>query len=166
MYKRQPQASLPGHVALGTLGTPPTFDGSFELDVFVAPNTPNGSITSPQPHWPDIPIFTTTNLEEFVSPPVTCFIPADELVGDLDDNGTVEFSDFLTLAENFGLEVDTYGEGDINCNGTVDFEDFIRLGGNFGQSRPADLASIPEPATVNLFLTGLFVAMQFRRRWT
>ena len=95
------------------------------------------------------------SLEEFAAPTFTCIIPTDELVGDLDDNGTVEFSDFLTLAGNFGLEVDTYGEGDINCNGTVDFEDFIRLGGNFGQSHA--VAAVPEPGGFGLFMFCLFI---------
>ena len=96
-------------------------------------------------------------------PTITCVIPEDELVGDLDDNGTVEFSDFLVLAGNFGLEVDTYGDGDINCNGTVDCEDFIRLGGNFGQSRPA-VAAVPEPSAISLLLIGIFFAAQFCRK--
>ncbi len=155
-----PDASAPGNVTLGSLGTPVTIDGTIELDVAVSPNTPDGSISGIWGsgfHAP-LPIFRTPSV-----PTITCFIPEDELVGDLDDNGTVEFSDFLVLAGNFGLEVDTYGDGDINCNGTVDFEDFIRLGGNFGQSRPA-VAAVPEPSAISLLLIGIFFAAQFCRK--
>ena len=59
-----------------------------------------------------------------------------ELIGDINNNGEVDFLDFLILAENFGTE--TAGgssAGDLNENGTVDFLDFIALAENFGGKR-------------------------------
>jgi len=41
-----PNSAAPGNVTLASLGTPVTVDGFLELNVFVAPNTPNGSIVA------------------------------------------------------------------------------------------------------------------------
>ena len=53
----------------------------------------------------------------------------DEVLGDIDGNGTVEFADFLILSENYGKETD---EGDLNGDGVVNFADFLLLVDNFG----------------------------------
>ena len=156
-----PNAAAPGNVTFGSLGTAPIIDGTLELDVAVAANTPEDSINAIWGfgfHAP-LPVFRTPSV-----PTITCVIPEDELVGDLNNNGTVEFRDFLVLAGNFGLEVDTYGEGDINCNGTVDFEDFLRLGGTFGQSRPETARAVPEPSAVGVFAFSLLAIAESRRR--
>ena len=57
----------------------------------------------------------------------------------------MDFTDFLTLSLNYGMEVDTYGEGDTNCNGVVDFDDFLRFGNSFGSSAPQNVSNVPEP---------------------
>ena len=60
------------------------------------------------------------------------------LLGDLDGDGDVDFSDFLALSGSFGQGVDPAGSGaDINGNGTVDFPDFLLLSGNFGARQEA-----------------------------
>ncbi len=41
-----PDSAAPGNVTLGVLGTPVTLDGSVELDVIVAPDTPFGEISA------------------------------------------------------------------------------------------------------------------------
>lgn len=53
----------------------------------------------------------------------------DEVLGDIDGNGVVEFADFLILSSNFGKETD---QGDLNSDGRVDFADFLLLADNFG----------------------------------
>lgn len=59
------------------------------------------------------------------------------LVGDTDNNGIVEFADFLAFAANFGKEVDAIWEdGDFNADEKVDFDDFLALSGNFDARRP------------------------------
>ena len=59
-----------------------------------------------------------------------------ELIGDINNNGEVDFLDFLILAENFGAETDAgRSAGDLDENGTVDFLDFIALAENFGGKR-------------------------------
>ena len=84
------------------------------------------------------------------------------LPGDADQNGTVEFADFLTMSASFG-QSGTYSNGDFDCNGTVEFADFLALSANFGQS-PAGAQSVPEPATGCLLLLGLSLLGLVRQR--
>ena len=51
--------------------------------------------------------------------------------GDIDGNGDVDFSDFLTVSRNFGNEGGSYLTGDINRDGVTEFEDFLIVAGNF-----------------------------------
>lgn len=49
-------------------------------------------------------------------------------IGDADDNGEVDFADFLALSANFGTVADAVWEqGDFNADGNVDFADFLLL---------------------------------------
>jgi len=75
--------------------------------------------------------------------------PLNDLLGDIDSDGTVAFSDFLILSENFGTELfdsesNSYALGDLDCSGGVVFGDFLILSSNFGNSLPA--ASVPGPS--------------------
>lgn len=61
--------------------------------------------------------------------------PSGILAGDADYNGTVEFGDFLILANNFGRNnAVVFGEGDFNEDGQVSFGDFLILAENFGRT--------------------------------
>ena len=80
----------------------------------------------------------------------TCEVPAGGLLGDLDGNNEVGFSDFLILSGNFGASDLSYEEGDIDCDGTVAFADFLTLSGNFGMTVEA-AQSVPEPTAIALF---------------
>ena len=73
--------------------------------------------------------------------------------GDTDQNGVVEFADFLTLAGNFGQTDAGFTGGDFDCNGEVAFADFLTLAGNFGQQ---SAASVPEPQALWLAMFGFF----------
>ena len=87
-------------------------------------------------------------------------------MGDIDENGTVDFSDFLTLSANFGNAATDHTTGDVNCNGTVDFPDFLVLSANFGSTVPAASASaVPEPSGFALLsVAGLLCGLIRRRR--
>jgi hypothetical protein len=83
------------------------------------------------------------------------------LAGDADQNGAVEFDDFLALAGNFGQTNAGYARGDFDCSGEVGFSDFLTLSGNFGR-QPA--ASVPEPQTITLVSFGLLGTFLCRKR--
>ena len=42
------------------------------------------------------------------------------MLGDLDGDGRVAFTDFLIVSAHFGSE-GTYEQGDLNCNGVINF---------------------------------------------
>ena len=55
--------------------------------------------------------------------------------GDANRNGEVDFNDFLVLAENFAKRVDAVWEdGDFNSDGHVNFEDFLLLASQFSRT--------------------------------
>ncbi len=85
------------------------------------------------------------------------------LPGDADGNGTVEFSDFLSLSRNFGREPADWGEGDFDRDGSVGFSDFLRLSRNFGRTTKA--FSVPEPSQSAWLLVVLWLRHGRRGRW-
>ena len=56
------------------------------------------------------------------------------VLGDLDLDGSVAFSDFLILSHNFGDSAATYVQGNIDLENGVGFSDFLILSQNFGLS--------------------------------
>jgi hypothetical protein len=60
------------------------------------------------------------------------------ILGDVNGDGVVDFSDFLDLSGNYGKEDATLNDGDLDRNQTVDFGDFLILSANFGQQNPDD----------------------------
>jgi Bacterial Ig-like domain/Leishmanolysin len=58
------------------------------------------------------------------------------LTGDGDDNGTVDFNDLLTLAQNYTQSGRTFAEGnyDYSVDGLVNFNDLLVLAQNYGTS--------------------------------
>jgi hypothetical protein len=102
-------------------------------------------------------------------------------LGDANDDGTVTFSDFVSLANSFGQSNTHWSGGDFNNDGSTTFSDFIILANNFGQSidgsaftaTPDELAAlqafatthtpIPEPATLTLLAPALFLLRKKRK---
>jgi|GEM_PF-5603533 len=60
-------------------------------------------------------------------------VSIESLAGDLNNDATVDFNDFLILAMNFGNTDATPEDGDFDLDGTVSFVDFLILGKNFGK---------------------------------
>lgn len=87
-----------------------------------------------------------------------------DLTGDIDGNGEVGFTDFLTLSANFG-NAGKFEQGDLDCDGEVNFPDFLILSRNFGNTidNPAEAASVPEPNSGLLTLFAAILALSFRR---
>lgn len=80
------------------------------------------------------------------------------LPGDLDGNGSVEFSDFLVLANNFGPYRRTYPQGDIDGDEKVGMSDFLILAENFSKSSRT-VVSAPEAGSLGILpVFALFLA--------
>ncbi len=60
--------------------------------------------------------------------------PTPQSVGDLDNDGEVQFTDFLMFSESFGKDVDPFTSGDLDGDGMVSFEDFLVFSNNFGKT--------------------------------
>ena len=84
---------------------------------------------------------------------------SSRIPGDANDDGKVDFSDLLILAQHFN-QGGTYSTGDFNLDGTVDFTDLLTLAQHFGQA--AQLSPVPEPTA----LVGLAAALGRVRRRT
>jgi hypothetical protein len=54
--------------------------------------------------------------------------------GDTDVDGDVDFIDFLTLANNYGMPNMSWSAGSFDGDGDVDFSDFAALASSFGNS--------------------------------
>ena len=83
----------------------------------------------------------------------------EPLPGDADQDGSVTFIDFITLANNFGTP-GSWSDGDFSGDGVVDFGDFRQLAENFGES-VATIAAVPEPSSLSsLMLGGLLILIR------
>lgn len=86
----------------------------------------------------------------------------NSVIGDIDLDGTVGFSDFLVLSANFGT-VGGYAQGDLDCNGDVAFSDFLILSSDFGNSAPTPAQNVPEPTGILSLVIAATLGC-FRRR--
>ena len=83
------------------------------------------------------------------------------LLGDANDDGLVNFSDFVLLSNHFGMTGTGWTGADFNNDGITNFADFTILSNNFGGTIGADLraaslpSSVPEPRTLLLLAAGL-----------
>lgn len=82
--------------------------------------------------------------------------------GDVNQDGTVNFTDLLGLAQNYGKQNATLTDGDFNLDGTVGFADLLLLVQDYGQTgMQAALSPVPEPAAIGVLL---LAAVGLRRR--
>jgi len=87
------------------------------------------------------------------------------LAGDLDGDGNVAFSDFLTLSANFNDPTKTgYAEGNIDLQNGVAFADFLVLSTNFNKTPEPLAVAVPEPSTLGpLWIASLAFLRRGRR---
>jgi hypothetical protein len=98
---------------------------------------------------------------------VQVFAAHPVLPGDTNADGTVNFTDLLTLAQHYGAGGADWQQGDFDASGTVDFSDLLTLAQHYGQSDASGGASaaasaVPEPTGVVLLL-GVFGMIRRRR---
>jgi arabinan endo-1,5-alpha-L-arabinosidase len=91
--------------------------------------------------------------------------------GDVNLDGTVNTSDFATLASHFGSTAANWSQGDFNYDGVVNALDFNLLATNFGSTLPASgspsLGSLlPEPAGLAMVLAAAGLLRLRRRGFT
>jgi hypothetical protein len=88
------------------------------------------------------------------------------LVGDFNEDGSVDFADFTILSTNFNTEVDGLAQGDIDFNKRVNLADFLKFREAFAAfNAGGEAASVPEPAGFALLGIGTaFWALRRRRR--
>jgi hypothetical protein len=93
---------------------------------------------------PAIGTFTLDNLR--LTNPVQQRLP-----GDANLDGTVNFTDLLTLAQHYGLSPDAmWADGDFNADGSVGFDDLLTLAQHYGAVAPPSAfaaSSVPEPSS-------------------
>lgn len=96
--------------------------------------------------------------------------------GDVNDDGSVNFNDLLTLAQHYG-HPGSYPQGDLNFDGQVNFNDLLILAQHYGQSlgasaaaatsfssdaAAAGIASVPEPTSFAAPILAIFLARRRR----
>ena len=81
--------------------------------------------------------------------------------GDASRDGSVNFSDLLLIAQNFGSTSASWRQGDFTSDGLVDSVDLSLVAGNYGSGFNADwqraLTSVPEPSSLLLMWATLLV---------
>lgn len=77
--------------------------------------------------WNTDGMLTTADIDSY-------FDEADVLRGDLNLDGTVNFSDFVALSAGFG-KLGGWSQGDLSGDGEVKFEDFVALSANYGREQ-------------------------------
>lgn len=138
-----------------------------------AKNGPGENDYLPGTHVVDARNYTlgTSNLSDFT-------VKAGE--GDANLDGTVNFTDLLTLAKNYNKSSMSWFDGDFTYDGTVNFSDLLGLAKNYNKPVPGDLpaefsadfradvaaafASVPEPTGVALMGLGMLGLAGRRRR--
>lgn len=84
--------------------------------------------------------------------------------GDSDLDGDVDFQDFLSLANSFGVSPSSWAQGDFDGNNETNFLDFLALANNFGNA--SQIAAVPEPSSSLLALLLVVPALPNRKRRT
>ena len=151
-------------------GLPVTLGGSLEL-AFATGVNPAGQVgrTMNLFDWTGVTPTGSFNVDSYYSWDLSRLYTSGEVtlsrvVPDANRDGRVDFSDLLTLAQNYGKSTDqAFSAGDFNNDGVVDFSDLLILAQNYGfGTAQAAVSATPEPTTLAAMPIG--AAMLLRRR--
>jgi uncharacterized protein YjbI with pentapeptide repeats len=102
-------------------------------------------------------------------------------LGDANQDGIVNFSDFVCLSTNYGRRASDWSQADFNNDHVTDFADFVILSNHYGQSLSgisytatadelaalqafaATPAAAPEPASLAVLMLGFPILLRRRR---
>ena len=86
----------------------------------------------------------------------SCVENDDDIAGDVDGDGEVNFADFLILSANFGNTEAARADGDLDGDGQVAFADFLILSNNFAAAEPQAIvaSSAEDPPSAELATAG------------
>ena len=85
------------------------------------------------------------------------------VMGDVNLDGDVGFSDFLVLRSNLGESEKSWSDGDLNCSGSVSFDDYLLLVDSIGSH--ASVRTVPVAIGGKLgFLLAVAIAILLVRR--
>jgi len=90
-------------------------------------------ITSDDANKPEVRVALSGNGAEAGDQQILVDADGNQLFGDLDGNGDINFDDFFIFADNFGL-ASPDPAADFDGNGAVNFDDFFLFADNFGKS--------------------------------
>jgi ELWxxDGT repeat protein len=79
------------------------------------------------------------------------------LAGDANQDGAVDFSDLVVLAQNYNTTSKTFAQGDFNYDGSVDFNDLVLLAQRYNTSLPGP-GAIATAATDGASLSAAWAA--------
>jgi len=85
--------------------------------------------------------------------------------GDVNQDGSVNFTDLLALAQHYGRQNAAITDGDFNLDGSVGFADLLLLAQNYGQTSMQAVAAsaVPEPMAIGLLALVPALARRTRR---
>jgi hypothetical protein len=88
----------------------------------------------------------------------------NQIPGDANGDGKVNFADLLILAQNYGKTSGAmFSTGDFNNDGGVGFDDLLILAQHYGFGTGAQAVAVPEPSSAALLLVGGAVLLRRRR---
>jgi len=84
--------------------------------------------------------------------------------GDTNFDGTVDFTDLLTLAQHYNSTTAEWATGDFTGDRHVAFNDLLLLAQHYGQNEIPAASPVPEPTTLLLLGLGSIATLKRRRR--